>query len=180
VGVSLQEPKQTLYALDLFSGIGGNSLGLKQFKHFNIRTVAYCEQDGHAQSVLLSRMQTGDLECAPIWDDITTLKKEHFDLRIDLIIAGFNCQDISVAGKREGIKEHTRSGLFFQVVRLANELQPKFIFLENVAAITTCGLDIVCREISESGYDFAWTTLSACDVGAKHRRARWFGFAVRR
>jgi len=158
-----------LNGLDLFSGIGGNSLGLRDY----VKTIAYCEADRHAQSVLLSRMHDGQLEPAPIWDDVTTLRAEHFDVRIDIIIAGFPCQDISVAGHGVGLAGK-RSGLFFEIMRLAEEIKPTFIFLENVPAIRTRGLDTVIRTISGLGYDCRWGMLSAADVGANHIRERWF------
>lgn len=165
-----------LNGLDLFSGIGGNTLGLRDY----IKTVAYCEFDRHAQSVLLSRMGDGSIEPAPIWDDITTLTADKFDIPIDIIIGGFPCQDISVAGKGAGITENTRSGLFFQVARLARELKPRFLFLENVPAIRTRGLDIVLQELTEIGYDCRWAMLSAAEVGANHGRERWFLLGERR
>jgi DNA (cytosine-5)-methyltransferase 1 len=156
--------------LDLFSGIGGNTLALRQY----IKTIAYCEADRHAQSVLLSRMGDGSIEPAPIWDDIKTLRGSLFDVPIDIIFGGFPCQDISVAGRGEGIVEGNRSGLFYEIVRLAKEIKPSFLFLENVPAIRTRGLDTVIRELTEIGYDLRWTMLSAADVGANHKRERWF------
>jgi DNA (cytosine-5)-methyltransferase 1 len=161
---------EKLNALDLFSGIGGNTLALSEWT----RTIAYCDFDKHAQSVLLSRMRSGDIKPAPIWDDVSTLTAEQFSCPIDIIVGGFPCQDISVAGKGAGINEETRSGLFFQVVRLVRELRPTFIFLENVPAIRTRGLDIVLRELTQAGYDCRWTMLSASSVGALHKRERWF------
>jgi DNA (cytosine-5)-methyltransferase 1 len=119
-------------------------------------------------------MADDSIEPAPIWDDITTLKREHFDLPIDIIVGGFPCQDISVAGKGEGIIEGNRSGLFFEVLRLTDELRPKFLFLENVPAIRTRGLDVVLQELTQRGYDCRWTMLSAAQVGANHKRERWF------
>lgn len=158
-----------LYGLDLFSGIGGNTLALREW----IKTIAYCEQDRHAQSVLLSRMADKSIESAPIWDDVTTLTASMFNVPIDIIIAGFPCQDISVAGKGAGLAGK-RSGLFFEIMRLAKEIKPTFLFLENVPAIRTRGLDTVIRELTEAGYDSRWCMLSAAEVGAKHRRHRWF------
>lgn len=67
-----------------------------------------------------------------------------------------------------------RSGLFFEIVRLAKEIQPTFIFLENVPAITTRGGLRVVREITEMGYDCRWCVISAASVGALHKRERWF------
>jgi DNA (cytosine-5)-methyltransferase 1 len=158
-----------LYALDLFSGIGGNSLGLKQYA----RTIAYCERDKHAQAVLLSRMSDGMLPRAPICSDITLLDGRDFRGKIDIIVAGFPCQDLSYAGKGKGLAGE-RSGLFFEIVRLAKEIKPAFLFLENVPGIRTRGLDTVIQELTSAGYDCRWTMLSAAEVGANHKRERWF------
>lgn len=166
-----------LYGLDLFSGIGGNTLGLRDW----IKTVAYCEQDKYAQSVLLSRMADGSIEPAPIWDDVVTLKGTDLEHPIDIIIAGFPCQDISCANRKgAGILGGKRSGLFFEIMRLAQEVKPTFIFLENVPAIRTRGLDTVLKELDDSGYDCRWCMLSAAEVGAPHKRERWFALACRR
>jgi DNA (cytosine-5)-methyltransferase 1 len=157
-----------MYGLDLFSGIGGITKALEGY----VTPVAYCENDRYAQGVLLSRMATGDLPLAPIWDDVTTLRGTYIP-SVDIIYGGFPCQDISVAGRMEGIGGK-RSGLFSEIVRLAKEIRPAFLFLENVPNIRTRGLRHVVRELSESGYDLRWDTLSAQDVGANHRRQRWF------
>jgi hypothetical protein len=79
---------EKLYALDLFSGIGGNTLGLNDY----IRTIAYCEFERHAQGVLLSRMRSGDIKPAPIWDDVRTLGKAQFATPVDIVLGGFPCQ----------------------------------------------------------------------------------------
>lgn len=155
--------------LDLFSGIGGNTLALRDY----IKTVAYCEYDKHAQSVLLSRMADGSIEHAPIWDDIKTLRGDMFDIPIDILFGGFPCQDISVAGTGAGL-DGKRSGLFFEIVRLAKEIKPTFLFLENVPAVRTRGLDRVIQELTKIGYDCRWCMLSAYEVGAPHKRERWF------
>lgn len=160
---------ERLNGLDLFSGIGGNTLGLRQY----IDTIAYCEADRHAQSVLLSRMSEGLIDHAPIWDDVTTLRGDLFDVRIDIIVGGFPCQDISTAGRGKGLAGE-RSGLFFEIMRLVDEIKPPFVFLENVPNIRTKGLDIVLREFTLRGYDTRWTVLSAAEVGANHKRERWF------
>ena len=158
-----------LSGLDLFSGIGGISLALAPW----VKPAAYCENDRYAQAVLLSRMRDGSLSRAPIWDDITTLLPEMLPRTIDIIYGGFPCQDISSAGLRKGL-EGKRSGLFFEIVRLVSEIRPSFIFLENVAAITVRGLGSVTAEITKLGYDCRWTTLSAAEIGANHKRDRWW------
>lgn len=137
-----------------------------------VRPVAYCEIDRYAQSVLLSRMSEGRLPIAPIWDDVSTLHGSDLP-PIDIIYGGFPCQDLSTAGRGRGLAGE-RSGLFFQILRLAKEIKPRFIFLENVPAIRTRGLDRVGRELAEAGYDCRWLVVSAAAVGANHKRERWF------
>jgi DNA (cytosine-5)-methyltransferase 1 len=119
-------------------------------------------------------MQSNDLDFAPIWNDVTTLNREILDTTIDIIFGGFPCQDISVAGKQLGINSDTRSGLFFHIMRLVREFQPQYIFLENVAAICSNGLDTVLREVAAAGYDARWCCVSASEVGAPHNRDRWW------
>jgi DNA (cytosine-5)-methyltransferase 1 len=155
--------------LDLFSGIGGIGLGLREW----VRVVSYCEQDKYAQGVLLSRMQSGEIDRAPIWDDVRTLRAEDLPSNIEIIFGGFPCQDISIAGNGIGL-DGQRSGLFFEILRLVKELKPAFVFLENVPAIRTRGSSRVCFELASLGYDLRWTTLSAASVGAPHKRERWF------
>lgn len=159
-----------IYGLDLFSGIGGLSLALQPW----VETVAYCENDRYAQAVLLSRMWNNELPTAGIWDDVTTLVPSVLPRTgIDIITAGFPCQDISVAGTNKGL-EGSRSGLFFEIIRLCRDLRPSFVFLENVPAITVRGLDRVLMEFTEIGYDCRWTIVSAAEFGAVHIRERWF------
>lgn len=163
-----------LSGLDLFTGIGGLSLALAPW----VRTAAYCEQNPYCQGVLLSRMREGSLDLAPIWDDIRTLNGNDLrrNLGIDIIFGGFPCQDLSVAGNGKGLAGE-RSGLFFEVERLARAIRPRFIFLENVPAIRGRGADVVAARLACLGYDARWDCLSAYDVGAPHQRERWFMLA---
>lgn len=154
--------------LSLFSGIGGIDVALSDW----VKTKAYCEIDPFCQSVLLSRMQEGLLSKAPVWDDIRTLPYEQLP-KIEIIFGGFPCQDISIAGRGKGL-EGERSGLFFEIVRIAQKIRPKFIFLENVPAITSRGGTRVVSEIAKMGYGCRWLVISASSVGALHRRERWF------
>jgi len=158
--------------LDLFSGIGGISLALQPW----VRTVQYVEIDSYCQAVLQTRMRAGDLETAPIWDDVTTFDPEPWAGQIDIISGGFPCQDISLAGLGAGL-EGERSGLFFEIIRCAGIIRPGFIFLENVPAITSRGGRDVVGELAALGYDARWAMLSAYDVGAPHRRERWWCLA---
>ncbi len=141
-----------------------------------VRPIAYCESDPYCQGVLLSRMLSGDLVEAPIWDDVRTFPIAPFR-DVDIIYGGFPCQDISVAGNGAGLAGE-RSGLVFEVFRLIRELEPAFVFLENVPAIRTRGAERVVKELASLGYDCRWDVLSAYDVGAPHRRDRWWLLAA--
>jgi DNA (cytosine-5)-methyltransferase 1 len=161
-----------LDGLDLFSGIGGISLSLREW----VRPIAYCEFDPYCQGVLLSQMANGNLWVAPIWDDVCSLGKESGQLPsdvIDIIYGGFPCQDISTCGTGKGLAGQ-RSGLFYEIVRLAKEIKPQYVFIENVPAITCRGGLEVVREIASLGYDCRWCVISAASIGAPHKRERWF------
>lgn len=158
-------------ALDLFTGIGGISVALSDY----VKPVAYCEIDPYCQSVLLSRMQEGYLSKAPIWDDIRTLPYDELP-PIDIITAGFPCQDISIAGNGKGL-EGKRSGLFFEIVRLAKEIKPKFIFLENTKGILSRGGLQVMESLISIGYNARWITKSCREEGSPQHRERWFCLA---
>lgn len=157
-----------LYGLDLFTGIGGLSIALEAW----VKPVAYCERDLYAISVLFERMRTQDFPLAPICTDVRELRGEDLG-KIDIIFGGFPCQDLSVAGNGVGLGGE-RSGLYWEVHRLVKEIQPPFVFLENVPAIRTRGLKEVVGSLAEIGYDCRWTSVSAAAVGAPHRRERWF------
>ena len=133
----------------------------------------YAEPDPHAAGVLAARWPG-----TPNLADITTADWATVP-PIDLITAGWPCQDISLAGQGAGIKKGTRSGLWLHIVACLRQLRPDFACLENVAALRTRGLARVLADLAEIGYDTQWATLRACDTGAPHRRARLFLLAVR-
>jgi len=83
------------------------------------------------------------------------------------------CQDISIAGLKKGLAGE-RSGLFFEIARLMGELRPEFVFLENVPAITHNGLRDITSTMAGLRYDCRWGIISARDMGAPHKRERWF------
>lgn len=161
-----------LSGLDLFSGIGGISAALKPWT----RPVAYCERDTYCQAQLLSRMQTGDLDRAPIWDDITTLRTDMLP-PVEIVYGGFPCQNISAAGAGAGLAGES-SRLYFELERIVAAARPAFVFLENVPAIRTRGLGRVVWGLASLGYDLRWTAVSASSVGAPHKRDRWFCLAA--
>jgi DNA (cytosine-5)-methyltransferase 1 len=154
-----------LNVLDIFSGIGGFSIGLEAV---GMQTVAFCEINPFCRKIL-----TRHWPSVPIFSDITTIDKK--DLKalppIDVIAGGFPCQDISVAGKQKGI-EAKRSGLWKEFARLINEIRPKYAIIENVANLRSQGLISVLQDLWEIGYDAEWHCIPASAFGAPHRRDR--------
>ena len=155
-----------LRLLDTFSGIGGFSYAAERIVG-GYETVAFVEREPFCQKVL--RKHWPDV---PIFDDITTYTPERGSA--DVICGGFPCQDISVAGRKAGIKEGTRSGLFYELMRVIRMVEPRFVILENVSAIVADGLDIVLGELAEAGFDAEWACIPASAVGACHQRDRWW------
>jgi DNA (cytosine-5)-methyltransferase 1 len=145
--------------LDLFSGIGGFSLGLERA---GMRTVAFCEIDPFCQRVL--RKHWPDV---PIYDDVRTFN----GVPADVICGGFPCQDISVAGKGAGIGG-ARSGLWSEYARIIGEVRPRYVIVENVSALLGRGLGRVLGDLAALGFDAEWHCIPASAVGAPHRRDR--------
>lgn len=157
--------------LSLFSGGGGLDLGLHRAIP-GARTVCYVEREAYACAVLLARMEDGGLAPAPIWTDVTTFDGRPWRGVVDCVAGGSPCQDLSVAGKQAGL-DGERSGLFFQFVRIAEEVRPQYVFWENVGGAVQ-SLQRVFDSFSALGYSGAATTVRASDVGAPHQRARIF------
>jgi DNA (cytosine-5)-methyltransferase 1 len=150
--------------LDLFSGIGGFSLGLERA---GMRTVAFCERDEYCRAVLAKHWPD-----VPCFDDVRTLRGTDVGY-VDVICGGFPCQDISEAGRGVGLTGE-RSGLWSQYRRLIEEIQPSWTIVENVSALTYRGLGEVIRQLDEIGYDAEWSSITACAVGLPHLRERLF------
>lgn len=164
----IREINAGLRDLSLFAGAGGGILGGKLL---GWQTVCAVELDPYAQQVLVERQNEGSLPPFPIWDDIRTFNGTHWRGLVDVVSGGFPCQDISVAGKGAGISGG-RSGLWKEMGRIIREVLPPLIFIENSPALTKRGLDVVLNDLNEMGYDAEWTTLSAAQVGAPHKRER--------
>ena len=149
--------------LDLFSGIGGFSLGLERAQ---METVAFCESDPYCQKVLKKHWPH-----TPIFDDVKKLRKKDLPDDIDLICGGFPCTNISVAGKKEGI-DGSQSGLWKEFYRLIKEIYPRWVIIENVANLRSLGLARVIKDLWKIGYECEWHIISARSVGACHLRER--------
>ena len=156
----------TLRLLDTFSGIGGFSYAAERIVG-GFETVAFVEREPYCQQILNKHWPN-----VPIYDDITTFSPEPYSA--DVVCGGFPCQDISTAGKQAGIKQGTRSGLFYELIRVIRLVQPKYVVLENVSAILANGLDTVLGELAEAGFDAEWACIPASAVGACHQRNRWW------
>ena len=155
-----------LKLLDTFAGIGGFSYAAEKLVG-GFQTVQFIEIDPYCQQVLNKNFPN-----IPIHDDITTYRAKPYSA--DVICGGFPCQDLSQAGRRKGITETTRSGLWFQLIRTIRMVRPKYFILENVSAILANGMDIVLRDIYEAGYDAEWCCIPSSFVGACHQRDRWW------
>ena len=163
--------------LSLFSGIGGLDLAVK-LVFPQARTVAYVERESYCQRVLVERFKDKTLDEGVIWNDITSFDGKPWCGIVDCIIGGFPCQDISTAGKKAGIKEGNRSGLFYQYLRLIDEIRPKFVFVENVSGLLdNRAMGVVLGELAERGFDAEWGMFSAGQVGSSHQRDRVFVLA---
>jgi DNA (cytosine-5)-methyltransferase 1 len=154
--------------LDLFSGIGGFSLGLERTGGF--RTVAFCDNSPKCRHLLNHHWPE-----VPAYDDVCTLTAERLAADgvgpIDAICGGFPCQDISEAGEGAGLAGK-RSGLWREFARLIREIRPEFVLVENVSALLTRGLHVVLGDLAAVGYDAVWHCIQAADVGAEHIRDR--------
>ena len=157
-----------LKLLDLFSGIGGFSYAAEKIVG-GFTTTQFVEIDPYCQSVIKKNFPN-----IPIHDDIKTFTAEKG--QFDVLTAGFPCQDLSVAGRQAGIGEGTRSGLFYEIIRLLGEIQPKFVLFENVRNLLSHEKGTTFQEIlfqiAKAGYDAEWSIISAKDLGACHKRER--------
>lgn len=154
----------TLTVGSLFAGIGGFDLGLER-AGMSVRWQV--ENNPWCQRVLAKHwphvQRYGDIRAID-WGTVP---------RVDLLCGGFPCQDLSVAGKGAGLAGE-RSGLWFEYAKAIDALKPRYVIIENVAALRSRGLDQVLGALAALGYDAEWYVLSACQFGAPHTRERLF------
>jgi DNA (cytosine-5)-methyltransferase 1 len=154
----------TLTVGSLFSGIGGIDLGLQRA---GFKIAWQVEINEYCQKVLAKHWPD-----VARYGDIRTVGSHNLEA-VDLMCGGFPCQDISNAGKRAGITGE-RSGLWSEFYRLICELRPRYVLVENVAALLVRGIDTVLGDLAACGYDAEWQVLSAAQFGAPHLRERVF------
>jgi DNA (cytosine-5)-methyltransferase 1 len=146
----------------LFAGIGGFDLG---FERAGFETAWQVEIDPWCRKVLAKNSPNAER-----FDDVRTVGAHNLS-SVDVLVGGFPCQDISNAGLRAGI-EGERSGLWGEFARIIGELRPRYVLVENVAALLGRGMGRVLGDLAEIGYDAEWEIVSAADVGAPHLRER--------
>ena len=158
-----------LNELALFAGAGGGMLGGHLL---GWRTVCAVELDAYARSVLIARQNDGTLAPFPIWDDVRTFDGRAWEGVVDVVSGGFPCQDVSQAGSGKGVENGERSGLWREMARIVGEVRPRFVFVENVPALTRRGLGIVLGDLASMGFDARWGVVGAHHAGAPHWRDR--------
>lgn len=154
--------------LDLFSGIGGFSLGLERA---GMRTVAFCEIDPFCRRVLAKHWPG-----VPCYEDVRSLTADRLrsdGIAADVICGGFPCQGISEAGLRQGMSD-PRSGLWREYARIIGEVRPRYVIVENVSELLRDGYGMgeVLGDLAQIGYDAEWHSIPAIAVGADHIRER--------
>lgn len=148
----------------LFAGIGGFDLG---FERAGMRCAWQVENDPFCQKVLAKHWPD-----VGRWDDVRTFPPPPTeDWKVDVICGGFPCQNVSNAGRREGI-DGPQSGLWAEFHRIICELRPHFVVVENVPGLLVRGIDRVLGDLAASGCDAEWQVLPACAFGAPHLRQR--------
>lgn len=161
--------RKKLTVLDLFSGIGGFSLGLEQA---GMETVAFCEIDPFCRKVLQKHWPH-----TPIFEDIRKLDGRDFKGKVDLICGGFPCQPFSVAGRKKGTQDNR--DLWPEMFRLIQQIQPTWVIGENVAHFINMAFTRTKADLESEGYTVQPFIIPACAVGAPHRRDRVWIIAYR-
>jgi DNA (cytosine-5)-methyltransferase 1 len=170
--------KQKYKVLDLFSGLGGFSLGLERTGHFE--TVAFCDNDKFSKAILDKHWKG-----IKVYDDVREITKEKFKEDgiefPDIITGGFPCQPFSVAGKQKGTGDDRH--LWPEMFRIIKAFKPRFVIGENVRGIVNIQdgvvFETVCTNLEDEGYEVQPFNIPAAAVGAPHRRERIWFIAVR-
>lgn len=157
--------------LALCSGFGGIELGLES-RIDGYKTVCHVEGEAYAAAVLVKKIQEGTIHESAVWSNVKTFNGKPWLSKVDIITGGFPCQPHSSAGKL--LAEEDPRNLWPDVKRIISEVRPRILFLENVSNINNTIAPSIVGDLAEMGYDAAWCVVRASDVGAPHRRARWF------
>lgn len=168
---------ERFHIASLCAGVGGLDLGLR-IAVPHARTVVYVERESYAAACLVARMEEEALHAAPIWDDLTSFDGYPWRGAVDCLAAGFPCQPWSVAGRQAGTADER--WIWDDLVRIIREMEPRYVFLENVRGLVSGGgLWPVLGSLASIGFDAEWLCLRASSVGAAHQRERVFILAHR-
>ena len=170
-----------------FAGAGGGMLADILLGHDIVGAI---EIEEYPREVLLKRQADGILPRFPIWDDVCTFRADNPDtqayieglrgIRDNLIIAGgFPCQDVSIAGKGDGLSG-SRSGLYYEFERIIGEVRPRYVFIENSPMLIKRGLKGILPRLASMGYACRGGIIGADDTGAPHVRKRFWMWCERR
>jgi DNA-cytosine methyltransferase len=161
----------SLRALDLFSGIGGITYGLRGI----VTPVVYVEKNKDAREFLKKKHLD-----IPVFEDVCAFDASEWKGKVDIITAGWPCTGFSVAGKGAGFA-HEASGLFTEIIRIVKECEPGYLFLENSCIVGQVkNVNVIVDSFDALGYDCRWITCRATNVGALHERHRWFCIVAKR
>jgi len=161
----------SLRALDMFSGIGGITYGLREI----VTPVVYVEKNKEAREFLKRKNPT-----IPVFEDVCTFDAIEFKDKIDMITAGWPCTGFSTAGKNTGFAHHA-SGLFTEIIRIVQECEPDYLFLENSHVLNKVeNVTVIVNAFDTLGYDCKYITCRSTIVGAPHQRHRWFCLVTKR
>ena len=169
--MALHSLDSAITGMSICAGYAGLDLGL-HIAEPTYRTVCYIEREAHAAATLVARMGDKALDQAPIWDDLKSFDGRPWRDRIHIITAGYPCQPFSFAGKRKG--EHDPRHLWPDIARIIDEVQPEWVFAENVEGHLNLGCADVCVSLRRLGYSPKAGLFSAREAGASHRRGRVF------
>lgn len=157
--------------VSLCAGYGGIDIGLSRAVG-NLRTIAFSEIEAFACANLVSKMEAGLLDCAPIWTNLKTFPWSEFRGVVDILSGGYPCQPFSAAGKRLGTEDPRH--LWPYIADGIAAMRPSVCFFENVEGHISLGLPDVIEDLGRLGYRTTWGIFSASEVGAPHQRKRVF------
>jgi hypothetical protein len=169
-----REMPAMLKSLDLFSGLGGITHALRDY----FEPAMYCDIDKWSQCVLAHHIDTGMLPPGDLYSDVRSINEVPKDVRA--IVGGSPCQSVSCMGKREGMTNESKSGLFYEIMRIV-DVNPHIdvLFLENVANVLNIGITEIVDALSSRKFMMSWVIRHARGHGAPHKRMRWFCLALR-
>lgn len=164
-----------MYELAVCAGVGGISLGLQRA---GFRTICYIEKDPYRAQVLQARMRDGELDDAPIWNDVRTFNGTPWRGCVDMLTAGFPCQPFSLAGTMRG--ERDERYLWPHIYQVICEVRPAYVLLENVPGVLVsvdgwpAPLSRILADLAALRYDAEWVCITAAAFGLPHQRERLF------